>query len=117
MHLRAAGIPRVADDDPPIVRQDSSCDPEPIDPQALALIERRGVNEDDVRGIALPASLAFAETVPPVGIGPGLRPAVAIDDGKAGGAVQAQIAKIVSLAVDRKTQGLARDFPAAAVDT
>ena len=117
LHLRAAGISPVANDNPPVVRQGGRFDPEPIDPEALALIERVGVDEDDVRRIAFPALLDIAESVPPVGVGARLRPPVAIDDGKTGGAVQAQIAEIVSLAIDRKPERFAGDFPAAAVET
>ena len=72
----------------------STC--EPIDPQPRAFVERGGVDQHDVRGVALPASLGIANSVSVYGRRAPTRPPVAIDGGKAGGAVQAQIAVIVS---------------------
>src|SRR5688572_22031665 len=117
MHIPATGIACVANDNPAMARRDGRFDPEPIDPEALAFAERGAVDEDDVRGIAFPALLEVAQSVPPIGIGPRLRPRLATDGGKARSAVQAQVAEIVTLAVDREAQRLARDLPAAPVET
>src|SRR5262245_53420767 len=117
MRLRAADVPHVANDNPAIVRRSGSFDLKPVDPEAFALSERGDVDEDDVGGIAFPALLSLAKPVQSVGIASRLRPPVAIDHGKPDSAIEAQIAKIGSLSVDCKRQGLARNFAAAAVDT